>query len=293
MRDATGPVVPIDALGSIAQGIDHAEGICRTPDDTLYVSGERGQVYRIEDDGSAREVASTGGWTLGLAADGEGRILACDARRREVLRLDLRTSSWTRVSSGPQGAGFITPNWAAYAPDGSLFVSDSGSWKHADGRLVVVRPDGRTETWTTDSRDFPNGLAVTPDGSELWVLESTPGRLVSFSIRPDGTAGRRAVVADLEGHVPDGIAFASDGSAVIACYRPDVILQWLPGGQMRKLAEDPEGTALAAPTNVVFHGRDLDRISVPNIGRWHVTTFRLEGLRGVPLVYPPADQLGY
>ena len=43
-----------------------------------YVSGEQGQIYRLDEDGTANEVATTNGWTLGLAADGEGRIYACD-----------------------------------------------------------------------------------------------------------------------------------------------------------------------------------------------------------------------
>lgn len=293
MLDGLTPRVPLEALTSIAAGVDHAEGICRTPDGTLHVSGEQGQVYRIEDDGTATEIASTGGWTLGLTADGAGRILACDPARHELLRLDPATGAWTVISTGAPGAAFATPNWAAYGPDGSLYVSDSGGWKQRDGRVVVVRPDGRTELFTTESADFPNGLAVSPDGTELWILESTPGRLVRVPILPGGGAGPRAVVAELPGTVPDGIAFATDGSAVIACYRPDVILRWRPDGPVELLVSDPEGTAIAAPTNAVFTGDDLATIAVPNIGRWHVTTFAVDGLRGQPLWYPAAADLGY
>ena len=55
---------------------------------------------------------------------------------------------------------------------------------------------------------------------------------------------------------------------------------------------DPEGTLLAAPTNVVFAGPGLGDLLVPNIGRWHVTRFRVPGLAGVPLFYPTRDQIG-
>ncbi len=58
------------------------------------------------------------------------------------------------------------------------------------------------------------------------------------------------------------------------------------------MALDPEGTVLAAPTNVVFAGPDRGDLVVPNIGRWHVTRFRVEGLTGVPLWYPTREQLG-
>jgi sugar lactone lactonase YvrE len=100
------------------------------------------------------------------------------------------------------------------------------------------------------------------------------------------------VLAELPGTVPDGIAFASDGSILIACYRPDVVLRWRADTGLETVAEDPEGTVLAAPTNCAFVGPALETVAVPNIGRWHVTRFRVPGLSGVPLSYPTADQLG-
>jgi gluconolactonase len=211
-------------MQEVAQGIDHAEGICMAPDGNVYVSGEKGQIYRLEADDSATEVTTTGGWTLGLAADGEGRIYACDPVRHGVLRWTPGGGAPEVWSDGTAEVPMSVPNWGAFGPDASYYVSDSGGWKARDGRIYVVR-HGRTSVWTTESVDFPNGLAPTPDGGELWVLESTPGRLVSFDIRADGSAGTRHVLLDLPGHVPDGIAFATDGSILMACYRPDVILR--------------------------------------------------------------------
>ena len=243
----------LSALEQVAAGIDHAEGICVAPDGRVYLSGEKGQIYRLEADDSAVEVATTGGWTLGLAADAEGRIYACDAVRKAVLRWTPGSDDMLVWSEGAPAAPFRTPNWGAFAPDGSYYVSDSGAWKARDGNIQVVR-GGRTSVWTAESADFPNGLAITPDGREVWVLESTPGRLVAFDIRPDGSAGSRRVLAELHGSVPDGIAFATDGSIVIACYRPDVVYRWRADLGLEVLAEDPEGTVLAAPTNCAFVG---------------------------------------
>jgi gluconolactonase len=286
------PIVSLDSMQQIAQGIDHAEGICLTSGGALYVSGEKGQIYRVEDDGTADEVTSTGGWTLGLASDAEARIYACDPVRRAVLRWTPGSSDapvvWTE---GAPDAPLRTPNWGAFGPDGSYYLSDSGGWKARDGRILVVR-EGRASAWSAESVDFPNGLAVSPDGRELWVLESTPGRLVAFDIRADGSPGPRRLVSDLSGTVPDGIAFAADGSVVIACYRPDIILQRTADGSVLTLGHDPEGTVLAAPTNCVFMGEGLRVIAVPNIGRWHVTRFTVPGLAGVPLFYPTREQLG-
>jgi gluconolactonase len=282
------PAVPVSALETLAAGLDHPEGICLAPDGMLYASGEAGQIYRLEG-GRAEVVATTGGWTLGLAADVDGRIYACDPAKRALFRWDPGSGAMDLISRGAPDAPFATPNWGAFGPDGTFYVSDSGGWKARDGRILIVRPDGETRVWTDASVDFPNGLAVSPDGRELWVLESTPGRLVRFAIRDDGGAGEREVLVELPGTVPDGIAFATDGSVVIACYRPDIVLRWRDDIGVQVLAHDPEGTAIAAPTNCVFYGPDLAWIAVPNIGRWHVTGFQVDGLAGVPLFYPSVD----
>lgn len=212
--------VPLEVMEQIAQGVDHAEGICLTLDGTVYLSGERGQIYRLERDDSATEVISTGGWTLGLTADAEGRVYACDPVHHAVMRWVPGSDEVTAWSTGVPGRPFRNANWGAFAPDGTYYVSDSGAWKSRDGCIVAVRR-GQTTLWTGESRDFPNGLAVSPDGRELWVLESTPGRLVSYDIGRDGRAGACRVVLDLPFTVPDGIAFADDGSVLIAGRRCD------------------------------------------------------------------------
>ena len=239
---AATPLLGLDELEFIADGIDHAEGICLTPDGLLYVSGEAGQIYRVADDGTATEVATTGGWTLGLAADAEGRIYACDAKQHCVWRLD--PADWNPRSLRPldrRASRWRTPTGARSGPAGRTTSRFRGTGRRATARSSRSAREVPRRSGRANSVDFPNGLAVSPDGRELWVLESTPGRLVRFAIRPDGTAGEREVIVELPGTVPDGIAFATDGSVVIACYRPDVVLRWRADLGVQVLASRPGG----------------------------------------------------
>lgn len=285
------PLVPLDRLEIFAEGLDHAEGICLSPDGHLYVGGEKGQLYRIEEDDTFSEILSTGGFMLGLAADGEGRIYACDAGKHCVWRITPSSGAIERWSDGNGSQAMVVPNWGCFDAAGNYYVSDSGRWKAADGRIWVVRPGRGAKIWTEESRDFPNGMAVDPFEPRLLVLESTPGRLVELPFLPDGSAGPRRILAELPGAVPDGVAVAQDRSLIISCYRPDVIYRWSPVDGLTVVAEDPEGTVLAAPTNVCFSGADLDVMVTPNIGRWHLTRIQA-GIRGTPLFRPSAGQLG-
>lgn len=285
------PLLGLDELETFAQGLDHSEGIAVASDGTIYVGGEAGQLYRVNTGGEVQEVANTGGFMLGLALDAEGLVYACDLTARCVWRIDPADGSKTVFSNGTDDRPFVSPNWGCFDAHGNYYVSDSGEWKAANGLIWVVRPGGRAEVWTEESRHFPNGMAVAPDGSRLFVLESTPGALVEFAIDGDGRPGARTVLCELPGAVPDGVAVATDGSLVIACYRPDIIYRWRADLGLQVLAHDPEGTAIAAPTNVAFVGSGLETMVVPNLGRWHLTRFRHPELAGTPLPRPTREQL--
>jgi gluconolactonase len=218
--------VALDRVEMFAQGLDHPEGIAILRDGTIFVGGEAGQIYRIDGDEPPREVANVGGFVLGIAADAEGTLYACSDALHSVFRVEPSTGRVERFASGLEDRPMRAPNWPAFDADGNLFVSDSGDWRAADGLIWVVRPGGRLEVWTEQSANFPNGLAVAPDGSRLLAVESYPGRIIEIPIDDDGSAGPRRVLCELGLTVPDGIAVADDGSLIVACYRPDVIYRW-------------------------------------------------------------------
>jgi gluconolactonase len=281
--------VALDRCESFAFGLDHSEGIAVTPKGDLYVGGEAGQIYRIVDD-KPKEVANTGGFLLGLAADAEGRIYAIDNVAKTVWRYDP-ASGTLDTFVGPPNARLKVPNWGAFDAAGNYYLTDSGDWMANDGCVWVVRPGGQTELFTDQCTAFPNGCCLSPDGDRLIVIESVPAAIVEVPILKSGKAGPRRPLCDLGVAVPDGVACATDGSLIVACYRPDVIYRWHPKEGLSVLAADPRGTVLAAPTNVVFTGPKLETLVVPNLGRWHLTRGRF-GISGVPLNYPTRAQLG-
>lgn len=278
--------IPVGSITTFAHGLDHPEGICLAPDGHLYVGGEQGQLYVIED-GIPREVCRTGGFALGLAADAQSNIYMCDTANGCVWQIDPRTGQKNVFSQGDPSAGPLkNVNWGCFDEAGNYYVSESGGWHQSDGYVLKVDLSGTTRVWTREACEFPNGMCLAADGRTLFVLESTTPALVSFEIRDDGSAGPRTVVAQLPDCVPDGVALAADGRFVIACYRPDIILVVDALGSIETLAADPEGTVLAAPTNVVFIGDRLQTMVVPNLGRWHLSRFQLQGLSGQRLFYP-------
>jgi gluconolactonase len=269
----------------MAEGLDHPECAAWGPDGRIYAGGEAGQIYKVSLGGTIDQVAETGGFLLGLALDADGRIYACDLARAEVVRADPRSGAVEVYSTGTDDEKLRTPNYPVFDDKGNLYVTDSGVWKANDGLVFRVAPEGDTVVWARTCTRFPNGCCLAPDGDALFVVESLLPGVSRIAIEADGSAGATDLFVELPGSVPDGIAFDSEGALYVACYRPDRIYCVAPSGKAKILAEDPEGTLLAAPTNITFVGAGLERMAVANLGRWHLAIADV-GVAGLPLRYP-------
>lgn len=252
----------------LVDGLDHPEGVAYDHvSGVLYAGGEGGQVYAVDiESRSFEQVAQTPGFILGVAVDGRGRVVLCDSADSALWV--MAGGELTRFRSEVGGRQLMLPNYGAFGPDGTFYFSDSGAWQQDAGAVLAVAPDGEGRVLDHTLARFPNGCAVTADGSELWVIQSEGEDVSRIDLR---SGGPPEVVVRLPGTVPDGIAFTEEGGAVISCYRPDRIYYLDPNGDLSVLAEDPQGTMLAAPTNICFAGERRDQLVSANLGRWHLT----------------------
>lgn len=263
-------------LRPLAEGLDHPEGVCwSVADRRLYAGGEAGQLYRFGLDGGEPEVVATveGSFLVGLAADGEGAVYACDVNGGCVWRI------------APDGAAarygdpIPSPNYPAFASDGRLVVSDSGDWATATGGLVAIDPDGRTERIETRPLAFANGIAVR-DGL-VYVAESAVPGVARVPLE----GGDAEIVCELDGAIPDGLAFDAEGGLWISCWQPNRILRLAPDGTLVTVIDDWSGIHLLTPTNIAFAGDELDVLAIASLGGWVVSAID-PGVRGLPLSYP-------
>jgi gluconolactonase len=289
-RSLGDPILPVDLVRVYAGGMDHPEGVTVGPDGLVYAGGEAGQVYRLHGEGLEPELVgvSEGGFVLGLALDARGRIHACDALRKAVMRFD-GAGSPTRYGWLPDEDPIAGCNHCAFDTGGRLYVSDSGHWPTPDGRVLRVPPGGGVaDIWCDELRTLPNGVCVGPGEEHLYVAMSFgPGRIDRVAFRADGSAGKVETYVELGDLVPDGLAFAENGDLYVVTYRPDAV--FVVRNRTREVelvAEDATGTVLASPTNIAFGSLSGDPVLFcANIGRWHVAVLPL-GVRGLPLAYP-------
>jgi hypothetical protein len=256
--------------------------------------------------------------------DAAGDVYLLDTSPARAIVLDPRTGAQRTYATFPDlppCGGATTgdcsatlvdnppePDYAAWGPDGSLYVTDD-----TQATIFRVPPGGGVaRPWLTDPRFDAGafgltGLALAPDHRTLVAatVGSSPkvaadpaaGSLVAIPIQPNGSPGTPRVLwrsGDLE--APDGFAFARSGNLYLALLGPaaNQIVELSPTG--RELARFPTARQNAAlpvpfdtPSSVIFDGT---RLLVTNLSyfaddRSHQVIFDVEaGEPGAPLLVP-------
>jgi gluconolactonase len=275
----------LSLLETLVSGLDHPEGIAYAPDGHAYASGEGGQVYRINlADRTFSQFAQTGGFGLGIAIDAVSNLYVCDMGVKAVVKVTPSGETST-YSTGTAHEPLTVPNFPVFDASGNLFVSNSGAWGQENGTIYRIQPGGTAEVWSRASAGYTNGMALSPDGTHLYVVESTPPLISRIAIQPDGSAGAREVVVELPRTVPDGICFDVNGGLYISCYSPDRIYRLSATGALDVLFDDWARMQLNAPTNVAFVGEKLNRLAAASLGGYSIAWADI-GVTGARLHYP-------
>lgn len=246
----------------------------------------------------------------------DGRFWMCDWIAGEILAFDSTGGRETiaRVTGLPFSIDWLpdgpmlvtTPGGVAVGPDlepygatgrpwnelvvdpaGRAFVNMPGSMPGEPSRpgvVGLVTPDGRHRIVAEDVW-FPNGMAVTPDGSTLIVAESHAHRLTGFTITSAGDLVDRRVWAELGPEAaPDGICLDAEGAVWYADVPNRRCVRIAPGGAVLQtvtadrgcfacMLGGDDGRMLYITANSWGDGKAADgivlteRVDVPHAGR--------------------------
>jgi gluconolactonase len=255
------------------------------PDDSLLIvemSPDKGCVTQITKDGkTCRTVAKTGR-PNGLARDNAGNIWVAETAMRAVLKMSL-DGKYEIVAQAHDGERFLFLNDLTFAPNGDLYVTDSGilldeiapggelaanyrDMKY-DGRVYRIDVKSRTVDVIDRGLKFTNGLAFGPDGN-LYVNETLTGNIYRYAYANGRVTGTRHLYgnvieqfnpAELKG--PDGMKFAADGSLYVCVFgQGDVTVLGAGGKVIKRIKTDG-----MCPTNLAFAKRGQQQIYVTEV----------------------------
>lgn len=191
-----------------------------------------GQVLSLGVDGSVEVVLEIDDQPSGTGWTPDGDLLVVSMLQRAVLRAsgdDVRIhadlSPW---ATGPCNDMLVDPLGRAYV--GNMGGDGGPDSELVDACLLRVDLDGSVSVASKDLR-FPNGMALSPDGSQLYVAETYGARVSLFEVDVRGDLSARRTFVDFANGplrataremlatgmiLPDGIALDSAGGLWIA-----------------------------------------------------------------------------
>lgn len=256
-------------LELIADGHMFTEGPQWSPEGfLLYTDIPADTIFRwAEGEGSA-PYASPSGNANGLAFDGMGRLLAARHGPREVARFDAPDMT-TALAGAYMGQKLNSPNDLVVRSDGTIYFTDPpygiapNQQELGFQGVFRIDPQGQLSLVAQDF-DRPNGIALSPDESRLYVDDTALEHVRVFAVEPDGAAVGGEVFVDLASDLqgdPDGMAvdvfgdlYVTGGGGVRVVTPDGVVLGTIavPESATNCAFGDPDGMALfiTAPPRV-------------------------------------------
>ena len=254
------------------QRLNHPEGVWVDPrDGSLWCGGEAGELYHISADGQRIEtVACTGGFLLGVIMDSRHRIYLCDLHHQAVFVFDDQGNQHAKLSCN----GLTLPNYAVLSRDERFLYVSNTCRAGGPGIFRFDLQSGQGALWMAEDCLSANGLALSPAGDALYMVESHLPGVSRVPILADGRAGPKQAFLALPGDEPDGLAFHPYGDLLISIYNPTRIYRWSFAREaLELLIEDESTDLLHHSTNLAFRGpRELFSA---NLGGWHLTRIDL------------------
>lgn len=271
---------PAARFEELAAGFRFAEGPAwdAARGHLLFTDLTQSQIWKLDETGASiwREPTNKAN---GLAIDHGGRLIACEAGTSVLSRIEL-DGRRTVLASEWQGKELNSPNDVIVAADGSLYFTDPHYGRgepphgvprprHLDFQGVFrVAPGGALQL-LADDFVAPNGLALSPDESLLYVIDTLRMHIRVFDRLPDGgIANGRIFIAQsdtdldvdaissyLEEHdvlpfgIPDGMKVDELGNVWVT--GPGGIWVVSPSGERIGVLETPD-----IATNIAFGGED-------------------------------------
>jgi hypothetical protein len=221
------------------------------------------------------------------AQDAQGSLYLLDQVPPRVLKFDPHTgtqstyATFSDVHTDTVMDNPPEPDYAAWGPDGSLYVTD-----YTQSLIWRVPPGGgKAKVWFTDPQldgtlFGPAGIVLMPDHKTLMLDTSaggvttvgnpTTGKLYKLPINPDGSPGKLQKIWESgPTQAPDGFALAQSGNVYMALVGPGTnqLVEISPSGKelgrapSTPLANQQLSVPFDEPSSVQFDG---DRMIVTN-----------------------------
>lgn len=196
----------------------------------IYGGMADGRIVRLSGDGQeAEDFSDTVGRPLGLDFDTSGNLIVADAY--QGLLSIAPDGTIRRLARGQGGRAFRLTDDVDVAADGTIYFTDASDRFYLDdyvldllehqpnGRLLSYDPRTDSVTAVLDRLYFANGVAVSPQGDFVLVVETGRYRVMRHWLKGPRRGESEIFIDNLPGF-PDGISSDGRGTYWLALVSP-------------------------------------------------------------------------
>lgn len=216
------------SVHTLAGDLGHPQGPAIALDGTvMFAETYRGRLAQVHADGQVTTLLDCGGGPNAVACGVDGSLYftqnggqagewrSARQRRPSLQRLPPGETEAEVMVYEVQGRPLLAPHDLARGPDGTLYMTDSGTWDprrmSESGALIRVSATGRATVLREVGPVYPSGIAVAEDGAIFWA-ECYSRRIMRMA----GDAEPRAVCELPEGDIPECVKIGPDSTLWVA-----------------------------------------------------------------------------
>lgn len=274
----TDPLTGIGTVTPVATSFMFTEGpVWRAADGVLLFSDiPANTIYRLTPPDTIDTFRADSGNSNGLAEDTAGLLLAAEHGNRRVSRT-LANGTVVEVAARYQGMRLNSPNDIAVRSDGTIYFTDppyginSGDRELDFNGVFRVNLGGvLTAEWEGSTTSRPNGIALSPDESTLYVAD-TVGPVRAYDVATDGTLSGERTFSD-QVSTGDGICIDVAGNVFVTSSTG--VRAFAPDGTDWGTITVPQ-----APANCAFGGVDARTLYITARSGLYRVSMTIPGLR--------------
>ena len=249
-------LIPGEDWQLVGDGYQFTEGIAANPaGEVFFQDVPAAKTYTIAPNGTVHQLSLDAEHASGTCFDSAGQRYTIAGGSKKVLKYDVRGKKIV-VAQG------IAGNDLARSYHGNIYVT-APNGAERPGSLMMIGPGGSTSTVDEGLR-FPNGVALSPDQTQLYVTESASHWVWIYRLSANGIPTSRQRFGWL--HQPDsvdnawaeGLKCDTAGRIFVATRLGIQVLDQL--GRVEAILPLPAGSGQAS--NLCFGGKEFDVLYV-------------------------------
>jgi gluconolactonase len=277
-------LIPGERWQLVGEGYKFTEGPAANARGEVYFNDiPNGKTYKIDPDGKPSEFVADSKKANGMAFGPDGRLYAVATGSGQILSYD-QNGKFKVVAEIPQANDLVVRH------DGGIYVTNPVRGGEP-GKVWYVSPSGEKKEVDSAIKS-PNGVALSPDQSLLYVADYSSHWIYSYQVQPDGSLEHKQKFYHL--HEPDtaedsgidGLRVDRDGRLYAATRLGIQVCDQ--AGRVNAIIPTPNGKV----SNLTFGGPDFDTIYATCNDRVYKRKVKTKGANAYEApIKPPAPRL--